>query len=361
MEILILVIKAAFALSVVLGLASLCTWIERKGSALIQDRIGANRAGAFLQSDWWLTKPVSAALRPLGALGVINTFVCDPVKALFKEDFVPAGASRFLHALAPFAAVLPVFLAFTVVPLAPRFSVLGHEIRLQVAPLNAGAVFVIAMGTLSVYGVMLAGWVSGNKFSILGGVRAAAQMFSYELSLGVTLTCMFTVYGTLDLYSMVEAQGSFWSWGVFRQPLALVLLLVVGMAESKRVPFDLPEAESELVAGYFTEYSGMKFLLFWVAEFAEVALFSLLISLLFFGGWQIPFVNLPAGEWWAALIGHMALMGKVVVLCTLQIVIRWTLPRFRFDQLMGLGWKILLPVSMANFVITAAGVLLLAG
>jgi NADH-quinone oxidoreductase subunit H len=177
-------------------------------------------------------------------------------------------------------------------------------------------------------------------------------MISYELAMGVAIVTAVMWYGTLDFYQMVVAQENV--WGIFIQPVSFLILFVVGMAETKRAPFDLPEAESELVSGYFTEYSGMKFLLFWLGEFAEIALFSIIIVLLFFGGWHIPFVTLPENVWWAALIGHIAFMTKVVFFCVLQIVIRWTLPRFRYDQLMNLGWKILLPLSLVNLMVMAA-------
>jgi NADH-quinone oxidoreductase subunit H len=249
-------------------------------------------------------------------------------------------------------------LAFAVLPLAPDFTVAGYTVHPQVAPIDAGILFVLAMGSVAVYGVAIAGWTGNNKFSLLGALRAAAQMISYELPMGLVFVALIVVYGTLDVYTMVEEQqkllwGFIPAWGIVMQPVGFVVLLLAGMAETKRGPFDLPEAESELVAGYFTEYSGMKFLLFWLGEFAEIALFAVLLALLFFGGWDIPFVELPKGVWWASLIGHAVLMAKVVFFCVLQIVIRWTLPRFRYDQLMNLGWKLLLPISLVNLAITA--------
>ena len=354
MEIFILLIKVFVVFNIIMGLASICTWIERKGSALIQDRIGANRAGAFVQTDILLLKPVVFVVRWLGILGVINTLLCDGVKALSKEDFVPEGVSNFMHSLAPFMAVLPVFLAYALIPFGPDFELFGYYIRPQIASLDAGVLFILAMGSIAVYGAVFAGWSGNNKFSLLGGLRATAQMISYELALGITLVTVILVYGTLDLYQIVERQWN--GLGIFQtitQPLSFLILFVVGMAETKRAPFDMPESESELVAGYFTEYSGMKFLLFWLGEFAEIALFSTLIVLLFFGGWRIPFLELPAGSWVSALIGHGVMMGKIIFFCVLQIVIRWTLPRFRFDQLMSLGWKILLPLSLLNLMLTA--------
>ncbi|MDZ4787100.1 MAG: complex I subunit 1 family protein [bacterium] len=353
----ILIVKVLIVFQIALGLASVCVWVERKGSALIQDRIGANRAGAFFYTDNIFLKPVFIVVRLLGVLGVINTLLCDAVKALFKEDFVPKGTSNFIHSLAPFMGVFPVFLAFSLIPFAPDFVIAGITIRPQVASLNAGVLFIFAMASMAVYGATIAGWCGNNKFSLLGGLRSAAQMISYELALGISLVAMVVLYGTLDLYDMVVAQtklvgGFLPAWGVFTQPVAFIIFFVAGMAETKRAPFDLPESESELVAGYFTEYSGMKFLLFWLGEFAEIALLAALMVLMFFGGWDIPYVTLPA-TWVGALIGHLVFMGKITFFCVLQIVIRWTLPRFRYDQLMHLGWKILLPLSMANLIVTA--------
>lgn len=374
MNYLIVILEAFIVLNLIMGLASLCTWFERKASALIQDRIGANRAGVYfvLESENPVARTlitilrvtgVLAVVRWLGILGVINTLVCDGVKALLKEDFVPEGTSNFIHSLAPFMAVFPVFLAFAIVPLAPDFEIAGVCLRPQVTgscasagaggSLNAGILFFLAMGSIAVYGVALAGWTGNNKFSLLGALRASAQMISYELAMGVSIVSVVVVYGTLDLYEMVEAQKTFWQWGFISQFPACIILFIVGMAETKRSPFDLAEAESELVAGYFTEYSGMKFLMFWLGEFAEIALFSLVIVILFFGGWQIPFYDLPPLSPWAALIGHVVFMSKVVFFCLVQIVLRWTLPRFRYDQLMNWGWKGLLPISMVWLMLVA--------
>lgn len=352
MEIVVYAVMLFLVFNVIMGIASINTWVERKGSALIQDRIGANRAGRYLETDVLLLKPVMPIVRLLGVLGVINTLLCDAVKALFKEDFVPQGGSKFLHALGPFMAVFPVFLAFAIIPLAPDFELFGQTIRPQLAPMNAGVLFFLAMGSIAVYGVAIAGWAGNNKYSLLGGLRAAAQMISYELAMGLAFVAVIVCYSTLDLYEMVDRQAGL--WGVVYQPITFIILFIVGMAETKRGPFDLPEAESELTAGYFTEYSGMKFLLFWLGEFAEIGLFSFLIVILFFGGWHLPFVELPEKVWWASLIGHAVLMGKVLFFCVLQIVLRWTLPRFRFDQLMKLGWKYLLPLSMINLLVYAA-------
>ena len=378
----IVAIKLFVVFNIIMGLASVCTWVERKGSALIQDRIGANRAGAYFYSDNFFLNLLLAPVRVLGMLGVINTLLCDAVKALTKEDFVPKGVSNFVHCLGPFMAVFPIFVAFAIVPLGPDLSIAGYTIRPQLAPLNAGILFMLAMGSLAVYGVAIAGWTGNNKFSMLGGLRAAAQMISYELAMGIAVVTAIVIYGTLDLYEMVERQ-TVW-WGFITMPLGFVILFVCGMAETKRGPFDLPESESELAAGYFTEYSGMKFLLFWLGEFAEIGLFSLLLVIFFFGGWHpLPYflslqnftelIHLSSAAAWIAaktalpasdiaslltfLIGHAILLSKVMFFCVLQIVIRWTLPRFRYDKLMSLGWKVLLPLSMVNLMATAAIVL----
>lgn len=352
MALFILVVKVIFVLNLVLGLASFCTWIERKASALIQDRVGANRAGAYWETDHLLLKPVFWGVRWLGILGFINTLVCDSIKALAKEDFVPSGVSYFLHSFAPFMAVFPVILTFAVIPLAPEFAVGGYTIRPQIAEIDAGILFAFAMGSLAVYGAAIAGWCGNNKFSMLGGLRTSAQMISYELAMGMGIVAVIILYGTVNIYDMVQYQVHNF-WGIVYQPVSFIILFVAGMAETKRAPFDLPESESELVAGYLTEYSGMKFLLFWLGEFAEIALVSTIMVLLFFGGWDLPFVHLAEGSWYAALFGHIVLMAKVIFFCVLQIVIRWTLPRFRYDQLMHLGWKILLPVGMVNLIFCA--------
>lgn len=398
MEYWIVLFKVIFIFAAVAQpLASICVWVERKGSALIQDRIGANRAGMYFGFDTiipmhlieneLILKILKSIVIPLfnilflpifkflGLLGVVNTLVCDAVKALFKEDFVPEGTSNFVHSLAPFMAAFPIFLAFALVPVAPDFALGGYQIRPQVASLNVGILFVLAMGSIAVYGAALAGWCGNNKFSLMGGLRTSAQMISYELTLGIAVVAMILMYGTADLYDMVTWQSTH-LWGIIFQPLTFLLFFTAGMAETKRAPFDLPEAESELVAGYFTEYSGMKFLLFWLGEFAEIGLLSALITLLFFGGWHLPGV-LPVLDWaslslshstnwswlgealahngWArALVGHGVFMLKVTMLCVLQIVIRWTLPRFRYDQLMNLGWKFLLPLSLVNLMVAAA-------
>jgi NADH-quinone oxidoreductase subunit H len=363
-ELLIGALKAIIVLLMVLNLSAILLWFERKGSALIQDRVGANRAAIF------------GVGRRLGMpnLGFVNTLMADPLKLFTKEDFVPAGADRFLHALAPFLAMFPVLITFAVVPFGDTLIIGSRHINLQAANINVAALYILATIGLGVYGVSLGGWASNNRWALLGGIRATAQMISYELAMGLSIISMVMTYGTLDLQQMCREQGGVWfgflpRWGIFVQPLAFLLLLTAGMAESKRVPFDLPEGESELIAGYFTEYSGGKQAVFMLVDFAEIVLVSALITTFFFGGWQFPWLypdgfHLPGGAFFplpnlaVAIIGIITFTIKVVAFCWLQILLRWTLPRFRYDQLMHLGWKGLLPLALLNVVITACVIVL---
>jgi NADH-quinone oxidoreductase subunit H len=346
--------KAVAVFVVVLHLTVVLLWVERKGSALIQDRIGANRAAVFGVLPW--------------NTGLVNTLMADPVKMFTKEDFVPAGADRFLHALAPFLAVFPVFVTFAAIPFGDAIVVAGREIRLQVAELDAGLLYILAVASLAVYGIVLGGWASNNRWALLGGLRGSAQMISYEVAMGLSLVSVVLTYGTLDLQEMVRAQGRSladqlgfgapvlsWvpAWGAILQPVAFLVLFVAGIAESK----------SELISGYFTEYSGGKQAAFMFADFAEIVLVSGLVVTFFFGGWQIPFLDRSAASSVAgangiALLQVGAFLAKVLFFCWLQILIRWTLPRFRYDQLMQLGWKGLLPLSLANVVVTSLAILL---
>jgi NADH-quinone oxidoreductase subunit H len=351
--IVLVVIKAAAVMGALLHLAAVCTWIERKAAALIQDRQGANRA-SILGFD---------------LAGIFNTLVADPVKALLKEDFVPKGTSQFMHCMGPFMAVFPVLLSFAVVPFGPPINLTGsfsgQQITLQLANLNVGILYVFAMGSLAVYGVVIAGWVANNKYSLMGGLRASAQMISYEITMGISIIGLIACYQTLDLNEIIAKQsgtvlGVLPAWGIFLNPfnvIAFVIFFISMMAETKRAPFDLPESESELVAGYLTEYSGMKFLLFWLGEFAEIVVASAIMTILFFGGWQAPYFDISTLTW-GPLIGAMIFGAKVTVLCVVQIILRWTLPRFRYDQLMSLCWKIMLPISIAVLFGTVAWELL---
>ena len=350
----IILAKVLLVLIMVLNLAGIMGWVERKGSALIQNRIGANRA----------------SILGFAGLGLINTLVADPIKFLTKEDFIPPYGDRFLHTLAPCLALFPALVLFAVIPFGDVLEIGGRTISLQVAPnINIGILYVFAMSSLGVYGIVIGAWASNNKFSLLGGVRGSAQMISYEIAMGLSVMGILMIYETLELQEIVRGQGTIlwgWlpAWGIVLQPLAFLLFFTAAVAESKRIPFDLPESESELVAGFHTEYSGAKFLMFFTAEFAEMITAAAIITTLFFGGWQIPFL-LRDGfyfPWGGSLwLPHLAVVvlqvgafiSKIFLFCWLFILLRWTLPRFRYDQVMRLGWKMLLPLALANVVVTA--------
>ncbi len=329
-------------------------WVERKQSALMQDRIGANRAEIF-------------GFTVFGLLHVAT----DALKLLFKEDFIPRGADRPLHYLAPFIAVVPALVAFAVIPFGGKYMLWGHEANLVIADLNVGMLYIFAVASLSTYGAVIGGWASNNSWSLLGGLRVGAQMLSYDVAMGLTLVGVFMVYGSLQLTTIGMAQENFFHWGIFLQPLGFILFITCALAENKRTPFDIPEAESELIAGYFTEYSGLKFAMFWMSEFLEMVTISAVLVALFFGGWQIPFISHQGlidamghlfgpnfGAIVAMLIHVVVFWVKVISWIVILMLIRWSLPRFRFDQVMRLGWKIVLPLALANIVVT--GFILLA-
>ena len=366
-DVAIVTAKAFLVLFMVLNLAGVLGWIERKGSALIQDRIGANRASIF----------------GFAGLGLVNTMIADPLKFLTKEDFIPPTGDKFLHTLAPCMALFTALVTFAVIPFGDVLVIGGRMINLQVANINIGVLYVLAMGSLGVYGIVIGAWASNNKFSLLGGVRGSAQMISYEIAMGLSIMGILMVYGTLELQEIARAQGTLirdllpqwlgflkpiigWlpAWGIFLQPLAFLLFFTAAVAETKRIPFDLPEGESELVAGYHVEYSGGKFLMFFAGEFAEIVTVAGLVATLFFGGWQVPYLmrdgfHFPwGGEWLLSQLAVAALQVgaftiKVLFFCWLQILLRWSVPRFRYDQVMRLGWKMLLPAALINVAITA--------
>jgi len=350
----------------VMPLASLLTWAERRQSAMMQDRLGPNRAN----------------IGPIRLMGILH-FVADALKMISKEDFVPEKAHRGLFALAPILALAPVLVAFAIIPFGPTIyphelhhvidlrvaQNTTHSISMQVYSVEFGLLFYFAILTIANYGSTIAGWASYNKFALLGGLRASSQMMSYEVSMGLSLMGVFLVMGTLEPGGMVLWQGPnplHWGWAV--QPFALILFFTAAIAETKRAPFDLPEGEPEII-GYFVEYSGMRFGMFFLAEFIEIVFLSAVMTSVFFGGWQFPFLY-PDGfhfAGWVVFLPHWAVIliqfatfgGKVVFFCWLQLAIRWTLPRFRPDQLMGLGWKRLLPLSLLNVMVTALIVWLL--
>jgi NADH-quinone oxidoreductase subunit H len=377
-DLLVYLLFMGYAIGFMLGLATLFTWVERKQSAIMADRIGANRC--YIRIPFTDVKLV--------AWGLFHG-IADGAKMLLKENFTPTTYDRFCYNLAPWLAAVPVLLVFAVIPfggtlvpgdllnlsLFPRLAGVlkgffgSRSYPMQVARLDAGILVVLAISGVGILGTMLAGWSSNNKFSLLGAARAASQMISYEVSMGLALISLVLTYGTLDLGDMVRSQsgllfGVVPAWGIFQQPLAFVLFLTAAIAENKRVPFDLPECESELVAGYFTEYSAMKMGLFMLSEFIEIVVVSALLVTLFLGGYNLPWLTdagfaLPAGSTWTlphlvvVLLQVLTFLVKVFLVGCFQIQIRWSLPRFRYDQLMGFGWKFLLPLAALNLVATA--------
>src|SRR3989338_6706354 len=369
----VLVIKGVLAVIVfggVLNLAGLLTWVERKQSAVMQDRIGANRARIEFKSRWLL--PLNWLLRPLNVLGLFHS-LADAVKMFVKEDFMPKGADRFLHTLAPVISVVFALLAFAAIPFGDVLQIGGRAINLQIADVNAGLLFIFAMMSLGVYGVILAGFSSNNNYAYLGGMRAASQMLSYEITMGISVMGIVLTYGSLSLQEIVRAQsGTFFgwlpAWGIFVQPLGFIIFMTAALAETKRVPFDLPEGESEII-GYFVEYSGMKFGMFFLTDLVETVLVACLMTTFFLGGWQVPYLlsdgfHFPWGAVWTlphlcvSILGILSFMIKVVFFNWFFMAIRWTLPRFRYDQLMRLGWKILFPLSLLNVVVTSVVVVM---
>ena len=349
------VVKIAMVFGMTMGFfAPVLAWVERKQSAVMQDRIGANRAAIF----------------GFTVIGLFHS-LADAIKLIFKEDFIPRGADRLMHTIAPVIAVIPALVTFAAIPFGGRYTLWGNEVNLVVADLDVGVLYVFAISSLATYGVVVGGWASNNNWSLLGALRASAQMFSYEVTMGLTIIGLVMFYQSLSLVEIVAKQESFWNWGIIWHWPAFFLFLACAVAENKRVPFDVPEAESELVAGYFTEYSGMKFIMFWTAEFVEIVTIAGLCVTMFLGGHHLGFMT--DGELVEALgflggnganlaaaaVGLAVFTIKVVLLIFLQMTIRWTLPRFRYDQVMRLGWKIILPLSLAW--ISISGALMLAG
>ena len=360
-------------------MGALMSWSERKQSAQLQDRIGANRAAIPLPFG-----------KKLALWGFINN-LADAIKCLIKEDFKPKVYDKLIYNLAIFFAFIPAVLAVAVVPFAgvvkpaelfqawylkwipwlPEYfanNLPDFSFRVQVADLNVGLLFIFAVGGINVFGAILAGWSSNNKFSMMGGLRAASQMISYEVSMGLSLLGVIFIYETVDIWGLVQAQqelawGWLPKWGIFLQPLAFFLFLAAAVAENKRMPFDLPEAESEIISGYFTEYSGFKMLLFMFAEFIEIAFVAIMLTTLFFGGYSVPWLMADGFHFpWGGTISlsHASVVllqlisfhAKVFFFCWFLQQMRWSLPRFRYDQVMYLGWKILLPLAIVNLIIT---------
>lgn len=388
-------VKWAFlVLALVMPLASLLTWAERRQSAMMQDRLGPNRAN----------------IGPIRLKGILH-FVADALKMIFKEDFIPANVHKGLFALAPILALAPVLIAFAIIPFGPTIyphSLTEHidtyklattpgaqefadAIRLQIFQIDFGLIFYFAVLTIANYGGTIAGWASYNKWALLGGLRSSSQMMSYEVAMGLGLMPIFLAFGTLEPGRLVVEQGSQpWNWGlvgwaqfsggvlsvlgVATMLLAFLLFFTASVAETKRAPFDIPEGEPEII-GYFVEYSGIRWGMFFLAEFIEIVFISAVIATVFLGGWQVPFLDadgfriggyldpvshaqvggwyLGLNHWKVVLIQFLGFGGKLVLLSAFQLLVRWTLPRFRADQLMNLGWKWLLPLSLINIMAVA--------
>jgi NADH-quinone oxidoreductase subunit H len=350
-----------FAVLFALVLAAVLTWMERRQSAYSQDRLGPTRAHFFKLFG-----------KPFVLFGLIH-IVADAVKMLFKEPFVPRDADRAVYKLAPLIGFVTSLVILALIPFGPDLVTESWgAIPLQVARLDAGVLIALAVGSLGIYGAALAGWASNNRFALLGGMRASAQSISYEIALGLTLVGILIAYGSTEFSVIVNAQngllyGFLPNWGFFIQPLGATLFFVAATAETKRTPFDLPEGESEII-GYFVEYSSMGFGLFMLGEYVEIVVLACMFATLFLGGWQFPYligntstafdsfflsIGFTNIAWLRPLLGMMVFAVKVFLLCALQLQIRWTLPRFRYDQLMRLGWKTLLPLALVNIFVTA--------
>lgn len=321
-------IKSVVIILIVLGGFAYLTLYERRALARIQTRIGPNRAG-----PWGLLQPIA-----------------DAIKLIFKEELIPEKSDKVLFILAPVITVVPAMILLAVIPMGP--DILGISIGLADG-VNVGVLYIMAVASIAVYGIVIAGWASNNKYALLGGLRATAQMVSYELSLGLALVGPILLANTMNIREIVVAQKGLWF--VILQPLGFLIYLIAGVAEVNRAPFDMPEAEQELIAGYHVEYSGMKFALFFMAEYGKMIVISFIGATLFLGGYLGPFVEQ------APLLGPIYLFAKVVVLLFVLIWIRATFPRIRYDRLMAFGWKIMLPAALFNVVLTAAIVLLVGG
>jgi NADH-quinone oxidoreductase subunit H len=318
----VLALKLGVVLAVLLTAAAYLVLFERKFLGRLQIRYGPNRAGPY---------------------GLLQPFA-DTIKMITKEDIVPAEADRAIFLYAPAVVGLTALMMFAVVPFGPDLTLFGREVKMVVTDLNVGVLFAFALSSLSVYGIALGGWASNSKFSLLGGIRGAAQMISYELALGLAIIPVVMRAGSFSLVDIVNAQAGLWY--VVSEPVAFVIFFISAMAESKRIPFDLPEAENELGAGFHTEYSGMRFGLFFLGEYVAMQVLGGLIAVFFLGGWQGPL--LPGPVW---------LGIKIFLVCLVMVWMRGTLPRLRYDQLMNLGWKVLVPIALVNVIVTGARML----
>ncbi|MFT4022642.1 MAG: NADH-quinone oxidoreductase subunit NuoH [Flavihumibacter sp.] len=327
-------ITIVIAVSLVIAMYS--TWAERKVAGFIQDRLGPNRAG-------W-----GGLLQPLA----------DGMKLFMKEEIIPNASNKFLFILGPGLAMLTAMMTSAVIPWGNKIELFGQTIDLQIADINVGILYIFGVVSMGVYGIMIGGWASNNKFSLLAALRGASQMISYELAMGMAIIALLMISGSLSLKTIVEQQSAGW-WNFFYQPLGFLIFMVCAFAECNRTPFDLPEAESELNFGYHQEYSSMKLGFYLFAEYINMFISSTLMATLYFGGYDIPFVNdanlvQSLGVNLTAALQGAALFGKIFFFIFFFMWVRWTVPRFRYDQLMNLGWRGMIPLALANMVITAA-------
>jgi NADH-quinone oxidoreductase subunit H len=323
-------IGALFAIT--LGVAAYATYGERKVAAFLQDRLGPSNAG-----PWGLLQPIA-----------------DGVKMFTKEDFIPNASERWIYILAPGAFIFVALMTSAVIPWGTQLTLFGLNMDLQVTDVNIGILYIMGFVSLGVYGIMLGGWASNNKYSLYGAIRASSQMISYELAMGLSIIAVIMLSGSLSLRTIVEGQAGMWN--VVYQPLGFVIFLTCALAECNRAPFDMAECETELIGGYHTEYSSMKLGFFLFAEYINMFISCAVISCLYFGGYHFPYLD---PDWLGGLMGPMVLLGKTFFFIFVFMWIRWTLPRFRYDQLMHLGWKSLIPLAILNMLLTGAGILFL--
>ncbi|GAB3028979.1 NADH-quinone oxidoreductase subunit NuoH [Spirosoma pulveris] len=349
MDLTVLLVKGIIILvifGITLLIATYSTYAERKVAAFLQDRLGPNRAG-----PWGLLQPIA-----------------DAGKMFFKEDFIPSQASKWLFILGPCLAMLTALMSSAVIPFGDSIRFDNYSIPVQGIEINIGVLYIFGVVSLGVYGIMVGGWASNNKFSLLGAIRAASQNISYEIALGLSMIAILMMTGSLSVRAIVDQQAGFFEWNIFTQPLGFVIFLTCAFAECNRTPFDLPECETELVGGYHTEYSSMKLGFYLFAEYINMFVSSAFVSALYFGGFHYPFMNevgsaleksmgAITGHNIATAIGFVVFFGKIFFFIFFFMWVRWTLPRFRYDQLMNLGWKTLIPLSILNVVITGAGLL----
>lgn len=329
-----IIVTAVFVISLVIAMYS--TYAERKVSALLQDRIGPNRAGPF------------GLLQPLS----------DGVKFFMKEEIIPSSANKALFILGPSIAMMTACLTGAVIPWGSYLDFGGQQIALQVTDINIGVLYIFAVVSIGVYGVMIGGWASNNKFSLMGAIRASSQMISYEIAMGLSIIALIMTTGTLSIGEIVQQQTTDW-WNIVYQPLGFFIFMICSFAECNRTPFDLPECEAELVGGYHTEYSSMKLGLYLFAEYINMFISSAVMSAFYFGGYDIPYIEtLALDQNIVTILGTLFFFTKIVLFIFLFMWVRWTLPRFRYDQLMNLGWKIMIPMAIINIIITGACILL---